>query len=386
MKSKNKLSFGLFVCSHRIFLITLFLFGCSKDPSVVPPVVPPVTKPGVPTNIQATAGDASATISFSEPSNNGGVPIINYIVNSTPGNYTAIGVKSPIIITGLSNGTSYTFTVTAINSVGSGNPSGASNVIVPQKATVPPKNCQIVSISNYDGSNKSDFAMTVYYDSDSRPSKMILYDSVRNALLKESVFTYQADVIYISKDEQLTFDTTTRYIRKYITKEDLANPKSNDLIFEYIYNDSGYLATKNQYINGSNLPAYKTSYIYDSGNNLISCLMFAVSGNKKVLESTIIYDETVATKEFIYPFADGFENFIYTPIFNFGKKSKYPIKSLQTKIYDPISGLILDTWITSFGSYSLNLDGYITQLTQTGDFQQGLGMLFGKTIFEYVCK
>ncbi|MFN5020221.1 MAG: fibronectin type III domain-containing protein [bacterium] len=364
-----------------IFLFCFTFFGCSKEVTIVP-----VSVPGAPTNIVATPNNTSATIGFSEPSNNGGAAISSYIVTSLPGNITATGVKSPITITGLTNGISYTFTVTAINSAGPSSPSVASNPILPGTGVVTQKNCQITSISNYNANNKTDFSMTVFYDYVNRPSKLVLYDSIRNIILKESVFTYQSDGIFISKYEQLSLDPTTQQVKKYTTKEDLSKPNSDDVIFEYLYNDSGYLVTKNKYINGSKLPTYKTSYSYDANNNLTSCLMVVISTNKKILESTITYDETIKSANFIYPFADGFENYIYTPIFNYGKKQKYPIKNMITRIFDPASGSLIDTWTSGFGTFSMNIDGYITQLTQTGDFQQGLGMFYGKTVLGYVCK
>ena len=59
---------------------------------------------------------------------------------------------------------------------------------------------------------------------------------------------------------------------------------------------------------------------------------------------------------------------------------------MVTKIIDPTTGVLLDTWTTAFGTYSTNVDGYITQLTQSGDFQQGLGLFYGKTDLGYICK
>jgi hypothetical protein len=362
-------------------ILFIILDGCSKEAPLVP-----ATVPGSPTNVTANAGNGSAIISFSDPSSNGGASISSYIITSTPGNITATGIKSPITITGLTNGISYTFTVTAINSAGPSIPSTSSAAVIPGMTSISLKNCQIISISNKNSNNKSDLALTVYYDYVNRASKLILYDSIRNIKLKENTFTYQPDGISISKYESISLDPTTQQVKKFTTKADLSNPNSDELLYEYIYNDSGYLVTKNQYINGAKLPTYKTTYSYDASNNLVSCLMNLVAGNKKILESTIAYDETRVLSNFIYTFPDGFENYTYTPIFNYGKKPRYAIKTMVTKITDPASGVLVDTWTTSFGAYSTNVDGYITQLTQSGDFQQGLGLFYGKTDLGYTCK
>jgi hypothetical protein len=88
--------------------------------------------PGPPTAPRATAGNTQATVTFTAPSSNGGVPITQYIVTANPDGATATGASSPITVTGLTNGTSYTFTVTATNSVGTGVAQGASNAVTPK--------------------------------------------------------------------------------------------------------------------------------------------------------------------------------------------------------------------------------------------------------------
>ena len=96
--------------------------------SVVPGV--PATVPGAPTGVSAVAGNTQATVSFSAPASNGGSAITSYTVTSSPGGRTATGAGSPLTVTGLTNGTSYTFTVMATNGVGTGPASGASNSVV----------------------------------------------------------------------------------------------------------------------------------------------------------------------------------------------------------------------------------------------------------------
>ena len=87
---------------------------------------------GAPVMGQAMAGTAQATVSFSPPLPDGcSGAIVGYTVTATPGGITASGDSSPITVTGLTNGTAYTFTVTAVNAVGSGPASAASNSVTP---------------------------------------------------------------------------------------------------------------------------------------------------------------------------------------------------------------------------------------------------------------
>ncbi|WP_165452164.1 S-layer homology domain-containing protein [Paenibacillus thalictri] len=91
----------------------------------------PATVPDAPANVAATAGIGAATVTFTAPTDNGGNAITGYIVTASPGNLTMTGTASPIVITGLTNGTSYTFTVKAVNAIGSSEPSADSNAVVP---------------------------------------------------------------------------------------------------------------------------------------------------------------------------------------------------------------------------------------------------------------
>jgi uncharacterized protein (TIGR02145 family) len=100
-------------------------------PSAASNSVTPSTVPGAPTIGTATKGNAQATVTFTAPASNGGSAITGYIVTSNPGSFTATGPASPITVTGLTNGTAYTFTVIAINANGNSLPSAASNSVTP---------------------------------------------------------------------------------------------------------------------------------------------------------------------------------------------------------------------------------------------------------------
>jgi uncharacterized protein (TIGR02145 family) len=89
------------------------------------------TVPGAPTIGTASAGNGQATVTFTAPGSNGGSAITGYTVISSPGNITGSGSANPITVSGLTNGTAYTFTVTATNAIGTSSASSASNSVTP---------------------------------------------------------------------------------------------------------------------------------------------------------------------------------------------------------------------------------------------------------------
>lgn len=92
----------------------------------------PATVPAAPMNVIAVAGSEQATITFTAPTDNGGSAITGYEVTASPSNIIVTGTSSSITMIGLTNGESYTFTVKAINSVGSSVPSNNTNAVMPR--------------------------------------------------------------------------------------------------------------------------------------------------------------------------------------------------------------------------------------------------------------
>ena len=81
--------------------------------------------PSYPTNVVAVGVSGAATVSWTAPSN-GGAVISGYTVTSTPGNKSCTSSSTSCSVTGLTNGTSYTFTVRATNAIGTGGRSSPS--------------------------------------------------------------------------------------------------------------------------------------------------------------------------------------------------------------------------------------------------------------------
>jgi len=101
-----------------------------STPSEASSSVIPNTTPDAPTNVSASAGNTYATVSWtSSPVVSAGVN--TYTATSSPGGLTCTTTKTGCLISGLDNGTAYTFTVKASNSAGDSDNSGASNEVTP---------------------------------------------------------------------------------------------------------------------------------------------------------------------------------------------------------------------------------------------------------------
>jgi hypothetical protein len=97
-----------------------------------------IEAPGAPTIGTAASVNASTVaVQFTAPAEDGYATIETYTATSSPGGITGTlsqAGSGTITVTGLTENTSYTFTVTATNSYTTGDPSSASNSVVP----VPP--------------------------------------------------------------------------------------------------------------------------------------------------------------------------------------------------------------------------------------------------------
>ena len=91
--------------------------------------------PGAPTIGTATAASAtSATVTYTAPASDGGATITSYTATSSPGGITgtlSTAGSGTITVSGLTTGTTYTFTVTATNVIGTSAASAASNSVTP---------------------------------------------------------------------------------------------------------------------------------------------------------------------------------------------------------------------------------------------------------------
>jgi len=138
------------VCSVSLSSVTMLAAGTctiqanqpgSVDYNAATPVVQGfainAVAPSAPTLTAATPSNGAATLSFNPPANYGGTPITSYTATCNPGALTGSGTASPIVVTGLANGTPYTCSITATNAAGTGAASNTLGVTPTGAATAP---------------------------------------------------------------------------------------------------------------------------------------------------------------------------------------------------------------------------------------------------------
>jgi hypothetical protein len=131
--------------------------------------------PQSPRNAQAFTGDSSALISFDPPANLRTAQISEYIVKNVKTGVEKKAISSPVFISGLKNGTSYTFTVVAKNALGLSDPA-TTKAVTPQagwKSTVLDSTAdgKTVASTTFDGQ-----PAVAYTDTKSGDLKLATYD------------------------------------------------------------------------------------------------------------------------------------------------------------------------------------------------------------------
>jgi hypothetical protein len=124
------------------------VLGGDPPPPPPAPPTPPVNVPGAPQAVVAVGGDGTATITWRK-ANDGGAPILYYWVEGGGQKIKAGATSRRQTVEGLTNGTTYTFTVQAVNERGGG-PKAKSNPVTPSR-DVPDPPASVTAVENPDG-------------------------------------------------------------------------------------------------------------------------------------------------------------------------------------------------------------------------------------------
>ena len=135
----------------------------------------PTGLPEGPRNVKAIVGDKSAIVTFDPPGNARLSQVTSYVVQASNNSDPITALTSPVIVPNLKNGTSYSFTVTAKNQLGTSDPV-TTNAVIPESAwritTIDPKaDGKFLASGTYKNQK-----VVVYSDSKNGDLKFATYD------------------------------------------------------------------------------------------------------------------------------------------------------------------------------------------------------------------
>ncbi len=155
--------------------------GCSPF-SIASALVTPqaLTIPGAPTGLVANAGNASAQLAWTAPANNGGSTIVSYTVTSNPGalSVTVPATQTGVNFSGLTNGTTYNFSVHATNSTGNSAESLPSNAVTPIAPTGTDLGITMSSPASVNAGGFVTFTMTITNNGPGNAALVTLTDTL----------------------------------------------------------------------------------------------------------------------------------------------------------------------------------------------------------------
>jgi hypothetical protein len=192
--------------------------------------------PGVPTGVSAEPRNQGAVVGWTAPENDGGSQITSYrvtpYIGSNPQAPTSVtGLSTAANLTGLTNGSTYSFTVVAITANGSSPESAASGTVVP-RATIFEQSLPEVPETN-DGSSvelgvklRSDVAGTIrgirFYKAEANtgPHVVSLWSST-GTLLAQATATSETSAGWqeVPFASAVSISANTTYVASYFAPE-----------------------------------------------------------------------------------------------------------------------------------------------------------------------
>ena len=190
-----------------------------EDMRQKPPAGIAAGTPQPPQNVKALIGDKSAIVRFDPPVNFRSAQVSKYdVTNIQTGNVVSVS-ESPVTISGLKNGTKYTFSVSATNSLGTSN-SVNTNSVTPQPAW---------KSSIIDASADAKYLATATYAG----KPVIAYSDSKKGDLKLATFSGNKWGIKTIDGNSTTLGKTTNDVSGYISMCTSVSGRTNYLHIFY---------------------------------------------------------------------------------------------------------------------------------------------------------
>lgn len=246
--------------------------------------------------------------------------------------------------------------------------------------------CRISTIASLDTATGFGIAShTTFFNPAQVATGTFIFDSTSNTALFNAGFTYRGDTMLVGDGRYFVRNATTGRVTKFIGPQDPEDPQSDTLEVLFSYNPEGNLIKKDYFIKGVPVPVFRSTYTYTAGNLTQSKFEIVLPGfESKLSEADLEYNTAQTVRNFLYVLPDGSLTAPYIMALNLGTPSKNVLTKMTTRYYD--NNVLDETLTTTYRNYKFSRDGYVLELIADGDYQEGTGILFGKTKFSYSCK
>ena len=292
------------------------------------PTEPTPTAPLAPTLASVSSGNNAASVNFTAAST--GTSATSFTATCTPANGTAVsadGSASPISVTGLLNGTSYSCSVKAVNAVGSSAASTAISVTTAELAYATPANFATAMTRSFSGnlvSASSLVSRSRYMISDASSAS-----SQANYLSMGA--TYSASAGYAA--ESATLPTSTTYA-DYLSKLFLVVPQGSTGFYRI---DSHLHPNNSLDVDTTDGLKLKFRNNFGKATSLYGYLTFSYNSTTKLLQAKKRYTYSYSTAGTIntptWTEVTGFSAADYYVNFTGGVYKLVPSESQATPLY-----------------------------------------------------
>jgi hypothetical protein len=210
-------------------------------------------------------------------------------------------------------------------------------------------------------------------------------DSVTANTIFTSSPIYSGDTIRINGNQYFTLDANKRIVQ-LLGYEDPYDVTSNIFMYNYSYNNTGYLIKKTK--SNPIFPTFieeQTEYTY-TNNNLTNIVTKLPLINTTILEVSIDYDLSKQPFNYFNVLPDCDELVPYIAVINMGIKSKNAASKITIKNFNVLTGTLVNTTTTNYINYKYSLDNYVLSVDANGYNIPAIPLQNGRNKFSYFCK
>ena len=288
-----------------IFSVTITVTSNGQTNTVT---IPLTVTAGVPTteapsNVTAVAGDSDAFVTFVPPSDASQLSGVKYIITASPSGATCVTTATSCLVTGLTNGTTYTFSVVATStSPTATSPPGISNPVTPSAAPI---------LEGSNGMGTTTLALPIKSLSPGSVTGTVLNGSTSAGSLgvSNSSVTARSDGVTMTIATSSTISTTTGFtvvlVKKGVATVTGTGFLPGSVVDLYVFSPQIFLGNATVKINGTYSSTVRIPSNVPAGNDIVLSQGFVKSGARASVSVGIVVDASNAALLTLFPFATG---------------------------------------------------------------------------------